>query len=171
MSICVVGSILVAAVAMTLIASDFFPQYINIIIIPIIAYVLSVIMSIIFQYSACKKLNMGSILIGDLGVIVTNTIIGLVLFIENIPVYKYAFGPYAPRNPITGLQYDSDSKEYGDAMATENHYKPQLLSGIVKAVIPVYAAEEVKEGFVYLYWTFWMTMLPLYFVMGAQGLC
>ena len=171
MSSCVVGSILVGAVAMTLIAGDFFPQFVNIMIIPIIAYVVATIISVVYQYSACKKLNAGSIFIGDLGVLVINILVGVVLFVENIPIYKYVFGNYSPRNPISGLPYDPHSAEYIEGMKTETHYKPQIFSGIVKAVVPVYAPEEVKEGFVYFYWTFWATMLPLYYVMGAQGLC
>jgi len=171
LSIGVVGSVLAAAVAMILVSSQLFDMTINIIIIPIVAYIISVIMSGIYQYSICKKLNMGSILVGDLGVVLTNLILGILLFAEQIPVYKYAFGSFAPRNPISGLPYDSKSAEYGAAMGNENHYKIQFFSGIVKAILPVYFDENVKEGVVYLYWTFWMTMLPLYFVMGTQGLC
>jgi len=163
LSISTVGSILVGSVAMILVASQATPLAINIIIIPVIAYVISILVSAIHQYSVCKKLNMGSIWIGNLGVILTNFIIGLLLFAEQIPVYKYAFGEFSPRNTITGEKYDAN----GD----EKHYKIQFFSGIVKAVLPIYFDENVKDGFVYLYWTFWMTMLPLYFVMGTQGLC
>jgi len=171
LSIGVVGSILTASVAMILVASELYNITLNIIIIPIVAYIISIIMSTLYQYSACKTLNMGSILVGNLGVVFTNLILGFLLFAEQIPVYKYAFGAFSPRNPISGLPYDSKSAEYAAAMGNENHYKIQFFSGIVKAVLPVYFDENLKEGFVYLYWTFWMTMLPLYFVMGTQGLC
>jgi hypothetical protein len=31
--------------------------------------------------------------------------------------------------------------------------------------------EPVKEGFVYVHWVFWMTLLPFYFLIGMQGIC
>ena len=125
---------------MILVASKITPLALNIIIIPVIAYVISILISAIHQYSVCKKLNMGSILVGDLGVILTNLIIGLLLLAEQVPVYKYAFGAFSPRNPISGLPYDPTSAEYASAMGTENHYKIQFFSSIVKAVIPMYVS-------------------------------
>lgn len=166
-----VGSIFIASIALTLIASEFVPKLITITIIPFIAYLLSVIISVIYQYSACKTLSVGSIFVGDLGVLLTNVCVGGLLLFEDVPIFKYMFGPYAPRNPISALPYDPSSAEYVAAMANENHYKFQFFTGIVKAVLPVYFADELKNGFVYFYWTFWMTMLPLYFLMGLQGLC
>jgi len=113
----------------------------------------------------------GSILIGDLGVLLTNSGIAALLLFEDVPIYKYMFGPYAPRNPISALPYDPSSAEYVAAMVNENHYKFQFFTGMVKAVLPIYFADELKNGFVYFYWTFWMTMLPLYFLLGTQGMC
>ena len=166
-----VGSIFIASIALTLVASELMPKIFTIALIPFIAYILSVVMSIIFQYSACKSLSVGSILIGDLGVLLTNSGIAALLLFEDVPIYKYMFGPYAPRNPISALPYDPSSAEYVAAMVNENHYKFQFFTGMVKAVLPIYFADELKNGFVYFYWTFWMTMLPLYFLLGTQGMC
>lgn len=171
LSISIVSSILIGSIAMILVASEFFPTWINMIVIPIIAYGISIMMSVINQYAACRKVTMVPIAIGNLGVMATTGAVSLALFLEQIPFLKAIFGDYAPRNPISGLPYDPNSAEYVEGMANQNHYKIQILSGIVKAVIPVYASENVKSGFVYLYWIFWMTLLPLYFVMGMQSLC
>lgn len=171
LSIAIVSSVLIGSIAMILVASEFFPTWVHTLLIPIIAYGVSILMSVIYQYTVCKKITMTTIAIGDLGVVATTAAASIALFLEQIPFLKSIFGPYAPRNPISGLPYDPDSAEYVDGMANENHYKIQILSGIVKAVIPVYVSENVKSGFIYLYWIFWMTLLPLYFVLGLQGLC
>jgi hypothetical protein len=171
LSIALVTSILVGSIAMVIVASEFFPSWMNVVIIPLVGYGISLAMSVIYQYSTCRKVSMVPIAIGDLGVLATTGILSLALFLEQIPFLKAIFGDYAPRNPITGLPYDPSSAEYAEGMANQNHYKIQILSGIVKAVIPVYASENVKSGFVYLYWIFWMTLLPFYFVLGLQGLC
>jgi hypothetical protein len=47
----------------------------------------------------------------------------------------------------------------------------ELLSGIVKNVIPENVEEPVQNGLVYVYWVFWMTLLPVYFLVGIQGIC
>ena len=166
-----VASILIAVIALIIVSSQWFPPLINAFLIPAIAYGISVVVSIIHQYVTCKKVQMGMIFAGNSFVLLTNAGIGLLLFLEQVPFLRWIFGEYAPRNPITGLQYDPNSMEYADAMSNQNHYKIQLLSGIVKAVIPVYVSESVKEGIVYLYWSFWMTLLPLYFAIGVQSLC
>ena len=164
-------SLLVGAFSMTLVSTELLPSYIIAFLIPIAAYAISVLMSIIYQYSACRTVNLGSIAISDLIVGVTSGLMSFLLFMESIPVFRYMFGPYAPRSPITGLPYESNTPEYVAAMESENHYKIQILSSIVKAVVPVYFSDPVKNGFVYLYWMFWMTLLPLYFVLSIQGIC
>jgi len=164
-------SLLVGAFSMILVSTELLPSYIIAFIIPIVAYAISVLMSIIYQYSACRKVQLGSIAISDLIVIVTNGIMSFLLFMESVPIFRYMFGPYAPRSPVTGLPYESNTPEYVAAMESENHYKIQILSSIVKAVVPVYFSDPVKNGFVYLYWMFWMTLLPLYFVLSIQGIC
>ena len=92
------------------------------------------------------------------------------LFLMFILLWAY-LNPYPPRNPVTGLPYDAKSEEYAAGMLNENHYKIQFFSNIVKSIIPVYVSENVKEGFVYLYWIFWMTFIPQYFTLSVQGIC
>jgi hypothetical protein len=171
LSISIVSSLLIAAVVMTLISMELLPLWMSSMLIPVFAYGISVLMSIIYQYSACKTVNLSAISSSNLFIALTNAVVSGVLFLEGIPVLKYIFGDYAPRNPITGLPYDASSAEYTAAMETENHYKLQFFSGIVKAVLPAYISEQVKSGFVYFYWIFWLTILPLYFILSVQGLC
>ena len=171
LTISLVSSLIVGIVAMILISTDMIPIIGTSIIIPVVAFVISVIMSLIYQYSTCNKVTVWPIMIGDSVVALTTSIASGLLLFESVPIFKYIFGPYAPRNPITGLQYQEGTEEYAAAMLTEKHYKLQIFSGIVKAIIPVYVSEEVKNGFVYLYWMFWMTLLPQYFMLSVQGIC
>lgn len=170
-SIAIITAILTAFIAMILIAMELLPLLLTSFLIPLIAYLLSILMSVIHQYTQCKKVNLTSIATSNSVIVLTNACISGFLFLEGIPVLKYIFGEYAPRNPITGLPYDTNSAEYAAAMQTENHYKLQFFSGIVKSVLPVYISEQVKNGFVYFYWIFWLTLLPLYFVLSVQGMC
>jgi NADH:ubiquinone oxidoreductase subunit 4 (subunit M) len=78
---------------------------------------------------------------------------------------------YAPRNPVSGLPYSPETAEYIEGMKNENHYKLQLFTSIVRAVIPVYVNDNTKLGIVYFYWFFFMTLLPLYFILTVQGNC
>jgi hypothetical protein len=100
----------------------------------------------------------------------TTLFTSVLLFVEQIPLLKMFYpNGYAPRNPISGLPYSSESAEYIEGMANENHYKIQLFTSIVKAVIPVYVNDDTKLGIVYFYWFFFMTLLPLYFILTLQG--
>jgi hypothetical protein len=171
LTVAIACSLLVGAVGMTLVSTEVVSPIIASFIIPGAAYVISILISVIYQYSTCNTLNMASILISNTIVAATNGGISALLLFESIPVLRYLFGPYAPRSPLTGLPYSPDSAEYGVAMANEDHYKIQFLSSIVKAVIPMYLSDQVKNGIVYMYWNFWMTLLPLYFVLSIQGLC
>jgi len=171
LTVAIACSLLVAAVGMTLVSTELLAPIVNVFVIPIAAYIISILISVIYQYATCKTLNMSSILITDTIVLATNGAISALLLFESIPIFRYVFGDYAPRSPITGLPYTADSAEYVEAMANENHYKIQFFSGIVKTVIPMYLSEPVKNGMVYMYWVFWMTLLPLYFVLSIQGMC
>jgi len=170
-SIALTGSILMGAIAMVLITNEFLPYFMNVIIIPLVSYVIAVVISVIYQYSVCNQLTLSSITIGNLLIPLTNIVVGLILFIEQIPICKYIFGEYDPRNPVSGLKYDRNSAEYVEAISTGDHYKLQLLTNIVKSAVPVYFSNELKKGFVYFYWTLWGTLLPLYFLIGVQGMC
>jgi hypothetical protein len=171
LSISFVASLLIATVVMTLISMELLPLWMSSVLIPVLAYGISVLMSIIYQYSSCKKVDIGTIAMTDLLIGLTNGVAAGVLFLEGMPLLKYVFGEYAPRNPVTGLLYEPGTPEYDAGMESENHYKLQFFSGIVKAVLPVYISEQVKQGFVYFYWIFWLTLLPLYFILSVQGMC
>jgi len=170
--IAIVSSLLVACFALTLISlKSQLPVWISAIMIPIYAYISSVIFGAIFQYSNCNTFDGIAIAKSDIIILLTNTVVSLVLFAEAFPILRYIFGPFAPRDQITGLPYENGTAQYDMAMENENHYKIQFFSNIVKEVIPVYAPENVKDGLVYFYWNFWATLLPIYFLLSVQGLC
>ena len=127
--------------------------------IPFIAYVLTVIMSAIYQYSMCHTVNIGSIAISNLYVLLCLGAATTILFLETLPLMKYIFGESTTINKTTGLPYQ------------ENDYKIQFFSSIVRSVVPAYVQDSTRQGFVYLYWTFWLTLLPYYFVLSVQGFC
>jgi len=78
-----------------------------------------------------------------------------------------------PIDPNTGqpLNKELNPDLYFKATEDNKHLKIQFLSGIVKAVLPVYFSELHKTSLVYVYWLFWMTLLPLYMALGVQGVC
>jgi len=170
-SLSVISSILMATLAMTFISMNILPIWSLTIVIPILIYASSIIWSSIFQYISCNKVDIKAIAISNTFIALTNFVVTFILYLENIPFLKRLFGTYAPRNPVSGLPYKPDSDEYIEGMKNENHYKIQLLSSIVKAVIPIYVSDNTKTGIVYFYWIFWMTMLPLYFTLSLQGMC
>lgn len=164
-------SFFVAIIALLLVSQSVVSPYYNLLILPTITYILTVCASSILQYVNCNKVDIGTILAGNSIVLLTNFAATLFLFVESIPFLKYTFGPYDPRNPISGLPYDHASPEYAMSMENENHYKIQLFSNIVKGVLPVYLDEELKKGIVHMYWIFWMTLLPSYFLFSVQSAC
>lgn len=167
----IISSLAVAVLAMVLISMELLSPVLLIFIIPLITYGISIVMSSIYQYSMCSKLNIGSIALSNLFILGTTGATSLFLFLERLPILRTVFGPYAPRNPLTGLPYSENTDEYKIAMENENHYKIQFFSSIVKAVMPLYWTESLKDGFVYFYWIFWMTLLPLFFLLSVQGIC
>jgi hypothetical protein len=169
--ISIITSLAVAILAMVLISMELIPAYLSMIIIPASAYALSLLMSSIYQYSMCNNLSIGAIALSNIFILLTTGLASFFLFLEKIPVLKMVFGPYPPRNPISGLPYSEGTEEYNAGMLNENHYKIQFFSSIVKAVLPVYLSEPLKEGFISFYWIFWMTILPLFFLLSVQGIC
>jgi len=140
-------------------------------IIPIFCYGLSFAMSAVYQFGKCKKVDVKGISVGNTAVLGTTGVLSGLLYLESIPILKYIFGPYAPRNEVTGLPLTEGTPEFTEAMSNEKHFKIQFFSNIVKSVLPVYLSESVKDGFAYMYWIFWMTMLPMYFLLSLQGAC
>jgi hypothetical protein len=141
------------------------------IFVPLFCYLISIIMSLIHQFQKCGTVDIKGISVSNSAVLGTTGILSSFLYFESIPFLKYIFGVYAPRNEITGEYIVEGTPAYTEAMLNEKHYKIQFFSNIVKSVLPVYLIESVKDGFAYTYWIFWMTMLPLYFLLSLQGVC
>jgi hypothetical protein len=166
-----VSSLIVAVSAFIIITTGFAEKWMNPFIISITAYIVSLIVSSIFQFTACKTVNITSISISNTFVIATTFATSLILYFEDFPFLKHIFGEYDPRNPYDGIAYEKGSAPWMVGMDNENHYKIQFFSSIVKAVVPMYVDDTIKTGLVYLYWIFWMTILPVFFLLGFQGIC
>jgi hypothetical protein len=139
-----------------------------IILLPLLSYIITTILSIVYQKVTFGDVNAILPLWFNLGVVLTNLVLALVLWAENLPILQWIFGEYAPRNPDTGIQYKEDHPDYQELNNNEERYKLSFFSGIVKSVISMYIDEPMQNGFVYFYWTFWGTLLPwfiaLYFL-------
>jgi hypothetical protein len=133
-------------------------NWISIIAIPAIAYVVSTVVAIVYQLIKCGSLN-PSVAVSNLFVLGTTFIASTVLFLEQIPFWKPTSAPSA-----------SSDAAVADA-ADDSMYKMQIFSSIVKAVLPTYLSESMKTSAVYFYWIFWMTILPLFFIMSIQDVC
>lgn len=134
-------------------------------IMPVSAYILTALLSIVYQQIAFGKIEVFTVLLQNLAVLVANLLITFILWFESVPIFKYMFGEYQPRNPITGDQLVPGSADYTTAMANQNHYKLSFFSGVVKAVLPVYFDDSMRDGSVYAYWSFWGTLLPWFAVL------
>jgi hypothetical protein len=168
----IITALIVAIIPLMLI-STYGPLNITFTIaLPFVIYVLTSGMTAIYQYAKCNKLNINSAFFTNLMVLGSTLFTTLLLYVEQIPLLRIFYPDgYAPRNPISGLPYSSDTAEYIEGMKNENHYKIQLFTSIVRAVIPVYVNDNTKLGIVYSYWFFFLTLLPLYFILTIQGTC
>ena len=134
-------------------------------LMPVSAYLLTALLSVVYQQVAFGKIEVFTVLLQNLAVLVANLFVAFILWFESVPIFKYMFGHYQPRNPITGDQLVPGSADYQAALANENHYKLSFFSGVVKAVLPVYFDEPMRNGSVYAYWSFWGTLLPWFAVL------
>ena len=166
-----ISSLIVAVVALLAVSTEIFPKWSAPLIIPAVAYLISIVISSIYQYSSCGKINVQAISLSNTFVLGTNLLTSGILYLEGIPFLKQVFGTYAPRNPYDGMPYEEGTPAWVAGMQNENHYKLQFFSSIVKAVIPIYFDDNTKNGLVYFYWIFWSTMLPLFFLLSFQGMC
>ena len=140
--------------------------------VPLLAYGSSIGMSVLVRHNAkCKSYNIESISLSNLVIALSTFLTGAMLSFENVPILKSIFGEYDPRDPFTGQLIPKDTPAFQEAMLNENHYKIQFLSNIVKDALPVYFSNEVKLGFVYFYYMFFLTLLPAFFVMTSQATC
>jgi len=167
----IISSLIVAVVALLSVSTEMFPKWSSPLIIPGVAYIISCIISSIYQYSSCGSINIQAISLSNTFVLGTTFLTSGILYLEGIPFLKQDCGTYAPRNPYDGMPYEEGSPAWVTGMQNENHYKLQFFSSIVKAVIPMYFDEYTKSGLVYFYWIFWATILPLFFLLSFQGLC
>lgn len=139
-----------------------------IILLPLLSYIITTILSIVYQKVTFDDVNAIFPIWFNLGVLLTNLVLALILWAENLPILQWIFGEYPPRNPDTGVQYKEDHPDYQELNNNEERYKLSFFSGIVKSVISMYIDEPMQNGFVYFYWTFWGTLLPwfisLYFL-------
>jgi hypothetical protein len=154
MILSVTASIFVAAMSALLI---YFidTNWISIVAIPAIAYVISTVIAVLYQLIKCGSLN-PAVAMSNLFVLGTTFLASTVLFLEQIPFWK-----------PTSSAADANT----NAGADESMYKIQIFSSIVKAILPVYFTEAMKTSAVYFYWIFWMTILPLFFIMSIQDVC
>jgi hypothetical protein len=167
----IIFSMIVAVVALIFASVELLPSWANPFIISAFAYVISLAVSSIYQYTSCNKVNIQAISLSNLLILGSTLMTSAVLYLGSIPFLDKIYGEYDPRNPYDGLPYEHGSKAWLAGMENKNHYKLQFFSSIVKAVIPIYVEENLKQGFVFFYWIFWMTILPLFFILGFQGIC
>lgn len=189
--IAVIGSLFIGMFIAILIAMRIVPINSIIWILPVTAYLLTSGLSMVYQYTSCGTVRPSEIFTANLFILGTTAATAGLLALEALPVFKYMFGPYAARDPATGLPYPAlpppatatfgpteQGQLYGSQVGggvaptdPEAHYKISFFSGIVKAVLPVYFDESTKEGTVYMYWSFWSVLLPWYFTLSVQGIC
>jgi len=126
-------------------------------IIITISYFASCAVSIMYQYSVCGFINAKGVFVSNTIILRNSIITCLLLFIDMYPFFDKTVQPTAESSAASG---DVSTKR-----------GIEFLSGIVKNVIPDYVDETVKNGLVHVYWLFWMTLLPTYFLVGVQGIC
>lgn len=162
----IVYALIISVLALILITNDMVALPFIIPVVPAIAYVVSLGLSSLYQYSMCNKVSIGQIAISNLFIVLTTVIASSILYVEQVPILKFIFGEYTPP-VVTPEFYDKNPLKDPEA-----HYKIQFFTNIVKAVLPTFVTEEnSKLGFVYFYWMFWMTILPFFFLLSVQGLC
>lgn len=158
---------MISVLVLMLITNDMVSLPIIVPMIPAVAYVVSLGLSSIYQYSICNKVSIGQIAISNLFIALTTLIATSVLYVEQVPILKFIFGEYVPTADAA-----AECCNKNPLKDTEAHYKIQFFTNVVKAVLPKFVSEEnSKLGFVYFYWIFWMTILPFFFLLSIQGLC
>jgi hypothetical protein len=108
----------------------------------------------------CKKVQTKQTFISQLFVALSAGVVSFILFLESLPIYKYLFGESTSESTPESPLEDPTS---------EKKYRIQFFSNIVKAVLPTTMDETMKDGFVYMYWTFFSTLLTSFFTMKMQS--
>ena len=126
--------------------------WLSVILIPTVSYIISLISSVVIQYINCNTVD-GTIMVSDLFVFATTFIASSILYAEQQQVFAV----------------DTPTEGSTDIF---NNGKIQFFTSIVKAAIPSMVTEDKnKMMFVYFYWIFWMSVLPLYFLSSIQSMC
>jgi hypothetical protein len=176
----IVYALIISVLALILITNDMVSLPLIIPIIPAVAYVVSLGLSSLYQYSICNKVSIGQIAISNLFIVLSTLMATSILFLEQVPILKFIFGEYvstadagdAARLEGAGAGAGAECCNKNPLKDTDAHYKIQFFTNVVKAVLPKFVSEEnSKLGFVYFYWIFWMTILPFFFLVSIQGLC
>ena len=162
----IVYALIISVLVLILITNNMVSIPLIVPIIPAVAYVVSIGLSSIYQYSICNKVSIGQIAISNIFIALTTFIATSILYVEQLPILKFMFGEYVPNSDTAECCNKNPLKD------PEAHYKIQFFTNVVKAVLPKFVSEEnSKLGFVYFYWIFWMTILPFFFLLSVQGLC
>jgi len=103
--IAVIGSLFIGMFIAILIAMRIVPINSIIWILPLTAYLLTSGLSMVYQYTSCGTVRPSEIFTANLFILGTTAATAGLLALEALPVFKYMFGPYAARDPATGLPY------------------------------------------------------------------
>lgn len=168
-----IPALLVGIVSMGGILMKPFPSGFVYLMIPLYAYIISLVASAIHQYFKCEKVEIASISLSNLAVLGTSAVTSGILLLENIPLKRFLFDEtkLIPTYPTTGDPVPESSPSYKPLLESGAHLKFQFLSSIVRAALPVGLDANMQEGLIYFYYIFWMVLLPMYFLLGIQGFC
>jgi hypothetical protein len=119
----------------------------------LLAYLIASGTNFIFQYASCNTVNPANIFLSCIIVLRNISLTCLVLYLDTYPFFA------VPSSE------GSECQEIGQRKGIE------FFSGIVKAILPEGMSDTTKTGIVHVYWTFWMTLLPIYFLVGVNGIC
>jgi hypothetical protein len=185
------SAFIIGILSLVLIGTNSLPITVILIILPIASYLISLAISSMYQFNKCKKVEIGSISVSNLAVLASTSFMSIIIYIENLPIKLWLFGPQEPVDECCGrplepgsfatnvakvspdgsLILPSGSKEYAEALISGDQYKLQLFSGIVRAVLPKTMSPELKSGFIAFYWYFFLSLLPQFFLLNIQGAC
>ena len=146
---------LIAYMLITFVSIGYISKGFAYLVIIILAYFIASGTNFIFQYAACKTVNPANIFLSCLIVLRNISLTCLVLYLDTYPFFST---PHAEGSVPEG-------GEIGQRKGVE------FFSGIVKAILPEGMSDTTKTGIVHIYWTFWMSLLPIYFLVGVNGIC
>ena len=150
---------LIAYMLITFATIGYISKGVAYVILIILSYLIACGTNFIFQYAACNTVNPGNIFLSCLIVLRNISIICLALYLDTYPFFSVPPKTESESGPVP------EGQEIGQRKGVE------FLSSIVKAILPEGMSDTTKTGIVHVYWTFWMTLLPIYFLVGVNGIC